>query len=96
MSEIIYDSSNRTCTVGGNTNATFRESVKKLIKSEKDISGDVTIKKIGISEISNGKLKLNVEYDLDGELMKIDLPFENCKDLSACKNARRRWIRLMG
>lgn len=89
MSEVIYDSSNRTGTVGGNTNATFRESVKKLIKSEKDISGDITIKKIGISEISNGKFKLNVEYYLDGKLMEIDLPFENCKDLSACKNAKK-------
>ena len=95
MSEVIYDSNSRTGTVGENTSATFRE-LKKLIKSEKNISGDITIKKIGISEISNGKFNIKVEYDLDGELMEIDLPFENCKDLSACKNARKALDKING
>ena len=78
MSDIVlYD---RQGTVNGNTSATFKE-LKKLIKSEKNISGDITIEKIGISEISNGKFKVHVKYESDGKLMEIDLPFENCKDL---------------
>ena len=94
MSEyVIYD---RQGTVNGNTSATFRESVKKIIKSEENISGDITIEKIGISEISNGKFKIHVKYDLDGKLMEIDLPFENCKDLSACKNAKKALERING
>ena len=93
MSDIVlYD---RQGTVNRNTSATFRE-LKKLIKSEKNISGDITIEKIGISGISNGKFKVHVEYDLDGELMKIGLPFENCKDLSACKNARKALDKING
>ena len=87
MSEyVIY---NRQGAVNENTSATFRESVKKIIKSEENISGDITIEKIGISEISNSKFEIHVEYDLDGKLMEIDLPFEKCKDLSACKNAKK-------
>lgn len=94
MSEyVIYD---RQGTVEGNTSATFRESVKKIIKSEENISGDITIEKIGISEISNGKFKIHVKYDLDGKLMEIDLPFENCKDLSACKNAKKALDKING
>jgi len=93
MSDIVlYD---RQGTVNRNTSATFKE-LKKLIKSEKNISGDITIRKIGISEISNGKFKVHVEYDSDGELMKIDLPFEKCKDLSACKNARKALDKING
>ena len=37
MPEIIYDRGNCTGTVDGNTNVTFSESVKKLVKSEKNI-----------------------------------------------------------
>ena len=93
MSEyVIYD---RQGTVNGNTSATFRE-LKKLIKSEKNTSGDITIEKIGIRKISNGKFKVHVEYDLDGKLMEIDLPFEKCKDLSACKNAKKALERING
>ena len=93
MSDIVlYD---RQGTVNGNTSATFKE-LKKLIKSEKNISGDITIEKIGISEISNGKFKVHVKYESDGKLMEIDLPFENCKDLSACKNARKALDKING
>ena len=94
MSEyVIY---NRQGAVNENTSATFRESVKKIIKSEENISGDITIEKIGISEISNSKFEIHVEYDLDGKLMEIDLPFEKCKDLSACKNAKKALDKING
>ena len=87
MSDIVlYD---RQGTVNGNTSATFKE-LKKLIKSEKNISGDITIEKIGISEISNGKFKVHVKYESDGKLMEIDLPFENCKDLSYYSNSNSK------